>query len=57
MKDEKCEYKLPFEDEVGFNPNLKEMKVIVVDNCQRPVIKQSWLKNQVRSSHISELAN
>ncbi len=57
MKDEKCEYKLPFEDEVGFNPNLKEMKVIVVDNCQRPVIKQSWLKNQVRSSHISESAN
>ena len=47
--DEKCEYKVPFQDEVGFNPSLDEMKVVVVDKCQRPIIKQEWLQNNVIS--------
>jgi hypothetical protein len=37
------EYKLPFEDEVGQNPSLEQMKDVVVDRNARPVIKQEWL--------------
>lgn len=48
--DEKCEYKVPFQDEVGFNPSLDEMKVVVVDKCQRPIIKQEWLQNNQMST-------
>ena len=50
LLDEVSEYKLPFQDEVGSNPSLDEMKEIVVDKCQRPVIKPCWLKNQVSLS-------
>jgi len=42
---ETYEYKLPFQDEVGKNPSLEEMKEVVVDKCMRPVIQESWLKN------------
>ena len=28
IKDEKCEYKLPFEEKVGLNPSLKDMAFI-----------------------------
>jgi len=47
--DEKCDYKLPFEDEVGQNPSLDEMKEVVVDKSQRPIIKQNWLNYHVNT--------
>jgi hypothetical protein len=34
---------MPFEQEVGPNPTLEEMKEIVVDKCIRPSIKPNWL--------------
>jgi hypothetical protein len=34
---------MPFEQEVGPNPTLEEMKEIVVDKCIRPTIKSNWL--------------
>lgn len=37
------EYKLPFEDDVGQNPSLEQMKEVVVDKTGRPVIKKEWL--------------
>ena len=47
FEEEKCEYKLPFEDEVGLNPSLDDMKTAVVDKCLRPVIKSEWLNHYV----------
>ncbi|RNA31614.1 Activin receptor type-2B [Brachionus plicatilis] len=47
---EKCEYKLPFEDEVGQNPSLEDMKEIVVDKSFRPIIKENWLNYHKISS-------
>lgn len=38
---------MPFQDEVGVNPSLEEMKEVVVDKCVRPVIKPEWLKHHV----------
>lgn len=42
--EEKSEYKLPFEEEVGFNPSIEDMKELVVDKCHRPHIKAEWLR-------------
>jgi hypothetical protein len=36
---------MPFEEEVGQNPSLEEMKEVVVDKCMRPTIKSSWLNH------------
>lgn len=38
---------MPFEDEVGPNPTLEEMKEMVVDKCQRPTINSEWIKHHV----------
>ena len=46
-KAEKCDYKLPFEEEVGLNPSLDDMKEVVVDKGQRPIIKPEWIKHHV----------
>ncbi|CAF0810444.1 unnamed protein product [Brachionus calyciflorus] len=48
--EEKSDYKLPFEDEVGQNPSLEDMKEIVVDKNFRPIIKETWLKHHKISS-------
>ena len=40
-------YKLPFEEEVGLNPTLDEMRTCVVDNRRRPHLKPCWRRSQV----------
>jgi hypothetical protein len=52
QKENKFEYKLPFEEEVGQNPSLEEMKEIVVNNNQRPVIKKDWLNLHVKKINL-----
>jgi hypothetical protein len=47
FKENRCEYMLPFEEEVGLNPKLDEMKQLVVDNSQRPLIQKEWLNHHV----------
>jgi len=46
---------LPFEEENGFNPSIEDMKEIVNDKCQRPIVKQQWLnKNSAQMQTISQ---
>ena len=47
LSEETNEYKMPFEVEVGSNPSLEHMKMVVVVNSQRPKIKPGWLKHHV----------
>ena len=52
--EETSDYRLPFEEEVGFNPTIDEMKELVVDKCQRPQIKPIWLKNNNEMTLIAQ---
>lgn len=54
IKEETSAYKLPFEEEIGFNPSIEDMKELVVDKCQRPLIKQVWLKESAEMELIAQ---
>jgi hypothetical protein len=40
-------YETPYEKELGQYPSLDDMQDLVVNKNQRPIIKQSWLKQNV----------
>lgn len=46
-------YKRPFEEEVGLDPTLDEMRTCVVDNKRRPLIRPAWR----RSRDMAELCD
>lgn len=49
------EYRLPFEDLVGQNPSMAEMQEIVVNQKQRPPIKNAWRDEKRLSLFITTL--
>lgn len=46
------DYKLPFEEELGRNPSLKDMQESVAFNKIRPALKDSWKSHPVRNIKI-----
>ncbi|XP_003747978.1 activin receptor type-2A-like [Galendromus occidentalis] len=55
VSSESSEYVMPFEDTVGPNPSLLQMREIVVSRRKRPIIERAWREDDRFSPYISLL--
>ena len=50
------DYQIPFYDKVPSDPSFEDMKKVVVDDNQRPVLPNRWASDMVRSCSSSVIA-
>lgn len=48
-------FRLPYESDVGKNPNIYEMRSVVVEKAIRPTLKKEWVEHEVCSVASSSL--